>query len=101
APTVDVVDQVRSKLHAIDVQVLTEQVRTAERTRLHQSLLIFDLDDEVESRLQNMLHDSASGLLRWRIDNLCQSTCTIINACMDHHRQTAKSTPHGEVPETP
>src|SRR5690606_29680221 len=36
APTVDVVDQVRSKLHAIDVQVLTEQVRTAERTRLHQ-----------------------------------------------------------------
>lgn len=92
APTCDDVERIRSDLHAIDVPELASRTRIAEHDKLN-GLLIFDLDVEVDARLRSMVGDAETGLLQWRINQLCRTAHAASEARANHHRRILEEKP--------
>lgn len=92
APTCDEVERIRAELHRIDVPALAARTRAEAQTR-RGGLAAYDDSADVEARLRNMVGAAESGLLRWRIDQLCRTACIVCEAREHHHRQILESTP--------
>lgn len=88
ARTRDDVEQFRHELHGIDVAALVIRTRETRRTSRDPEPV---RDREV--RLLQMARDAETGLLRWRIDHLCRTACTAIEARSSHHRRILEGTP--------
>ncbi len=86
APTREDVERVRGELHAIDARALAERTRVMEPAWLEEDIFVYGLRDQVEASVTRMLRDAESGLLRWRIDNLCETACAANEARARHHR---------------
>lgn len=86
APTREAVERVRGELHAIDARALAERTRVTEPAWLEDEIFVYFLRDQVEASVSRMLRDTESGLLRWRIDNLCDTACAANEARARHHR---------------
>lgn len=86
APTREAVERVRGELHAIDARALAERTRVTEPAWLEDEIFVYFLRDQVEASVSRMLRDTESGLLRWLIDNLCDTACAANEARARHHR---------------
>lgn len=92
APTRDDVELVRSELHRIDIRALADRTRTTEHDRLKR-LYNTNFATELENRLLNLVREAESGLLQWRIDQLCQTAFAASEARANHHREILKRSP--------
>jgi hypothetical protein len=91
-PTCADVERIRNELHSVDVPTLADRTRVAEHNKLA-DLFILDLDAEIDACLHNMVQDDKSGLLRWRIDQLCRTARAASEARAYHHRMVLETTP--------
>ena len=90
APTIEAVEEVRTRLHRIDVAALAGRTRKAEIDHLHRVVWGQDsvrrLVPVVEASVAALLRDAASGLLAWRIDHVCRTACAASEARGRDHR---------------
>lgn len=92
APTHEEIERIRSEIHHIDIKALVNRTRTTENDKLKR-LYSTGFATEVESRLLNLLRDAESGLLWWRIDQLCQTALTALEARANHHQRILNGAP--------
>lgn len=88
APTCEDVERIRGQLHGIDVAELAGRPRTKTRRRV-----LFDELGDRDVRLRELVRDAESGLLRWRIDQLCRTASAASEARVAHHRRILEATP--------
>lgn len=94
APTNEAVERVRGELHALDVPALIEQLRRAEAANPRLRQAWGDRGGPaIEMCRQQLLRDAASGLLAWRIEDVCRTACAANEARARDHRRMSEEAP--------
>ena len=97
APTTAEVERVRGELHGIDIPALAERTRATQLAGLDDCFLshaeIREITPMVAASVARMVRDAASGLLAWRIDQLCRTACAANEARVRDQRRIAEAAP--------
>lgn len=95
ASTSEELARVRDELHGVDVPALVERTRAVQLAGLDHCFLsdaeIREIAPMVVASAERMLRDAASGLLGWRIDQLCRTACAANEARARDQRRTPET----------